>query len=388
MAEPAGAVPGGGVDARLDAVLRDHMGFSNFSLTMARAWLSRTGGMGGDGADELPVLRAWLLQLLNGKPRPPGVSNWQRLCPEVLPGLRSRPVWESADSPLLSWISELEAQWEAVRDEAFALRGAGVAAEFQPYRAPAWAGTAPSSGGSPLGALPVAPGESPGRASSAAVAADATAGTAPADAASPGAPVGTSGAHTEAHEGGSWSVCYLDLHGAVDTSAALERCPATARLLAAVPRAYGHAMFSALAPGTDVSPHTGPTSKKLRVHLPLFVPARAAGGDPPCCLRVADRVEPQEEGRALVFDDSFEHEAWNRHETQPRLVLILDIWHPDLTEAEVKFLKFAQKSQTRRAKAVSVTMGGAVGGADDFLSVLSSARADAVAAASVFPEAD
>lgn len=42
----------------------------------------------------------------------------------------------------------------------------------------------------------------------------------------------------------------------------------------------------------------------------------------------------------MVFDDSFQHEAWNDNAEQPRLVLIFDIWHPDLTPSEVKFLQF------------------------------------------------
>ncbi len=210
--------------------------------------------------------------------------------------------------------------------------------------------------------------------------------TPPAGGAAPDIGGGPSGGHTEAHAGGAWSVCYLDLHGAVDTSGAAARCPVTAGLLARVPRAYGHAMFSALAPGTDVTPHTGPTSKKLRLHLPLSVPPPGPDGEPSCCLRVADRVVPQEEGRALLFDDSFEHEAWNRHPTRPRLVLIVDVWHPDPTDAEVKFLKFAQKAQTRRAKAVSATTGGRVTGAEDFLSVLAAAKEGDVNAADVFAD--
>ena len=39
-----------------------------------------------------------------------------------------------------------------------------------------------------------------------------------------------------------------------------------------IPGAYGHAFFSALAPGTHVTPHHGPTNKKLRLHLPLVIP--------------------------------------------------------------------------------------------------------------------
>ena len=56
-----------------------------------------------------------------------------------------------------------------------------------------------------------------------------------------------------------------------------------------------------------------------------------------------------EEGKVLVFDDSFEHEAWNDSEA-PRVVLIFDIWHPDLSKGEVKLLDFLTKNQMRAEK--------------------------------------
>lgn len=36
--------------------------------------------------------------------------------------------------------------------------------------------------------------------------------------------------------------------------------------------------------------------------------------------------------QVVVFDDSFEHEAWNRHDSMSRLVLVFDLWHPDLSD--------------------------------------------------------
>ena len=67
----------------------------------------------------------------------------------------------------------------------------------------------------------------------------------------------------------------------------------------------------------------------LRVHLGLVVPG------PPgrVLLRAGDRVTIYEEGRCLVFDDTFEHEAWNDSDV-PRAVLILDIWSPHVSAAE------------------------------------------------------
>lgn len=44
-------------------------------------------------------------------------------------------------------------------------------------------------------------------------------------------------------------------------------------------------------------------------------------------------VRKWREGKVMVFDDSFEHEVWHNG-TALRLVLIVDVWHPDLSPAE------------------------------------------------------
>ena len=81
--------------------------------------------------------------------------------------------------------------------------------------------------------------------------------------------------------------------------------------------------------------HHGSTNKKLRCHLPLRVPKVKQGDPAPCWLRVGDKTVPVQEGVAIVFDDSFEHEAANDHTQEPRVVLVVDFWHPDFTDEEV-----------------------------------------------------
>lgn len=109
------------------------------------------------------------------------------------------------------------------------------------------------------------------------------------------------------------------------------RCPQTTAVLDELPlvRIRDHApetLFSVLAPGTHILPHTGVTNTRLVTHLPLIVPAD-------CAIRVGGEEHAWREGRCVTFDDTYEHEAWNRSE-QTRVVLILDSWHPDLSEAE------------------------------------------------------
>ena len=39
-----------------------------------------------------------------------------------------------------------------------------------------------------------------------------------------------------------------------------------------------------------------------------------------------------------MFDDYFDHEAWN-HTDEDRIVLIVDLWHPGLSDTEVRLLE-------------------------------------------------
>lgn len=110
-----------------------------------------------------------------------------------------------------------------------------------------------------------------------------------------------------------------------------ERCPATMAVLAQMPQPHvpnrsPAAMFSVLKPRTRIPPHTGVANTRLVVHLPLLVP-------PGCGFRVGNETREWKVGEAWVFDDTIEHEAWNEGD-ETRVVLIFDIWHPDLTEAE------------------------------------------------------
>ncbi|MFC0252075.1 aspartyl/asparaginyl beta-hydroxylase domain-containing protein [Massilia consociata] len=127
-----------------------------------------------------------------------------------------------------------------------------------------------------------------------------------------------------------WSAFRLIDNGeAVAGNAA--RCPRTMALLESAPQPVQpgrtpSAMFSVLKPNTRIPPHTGVSNVRLVAHLPLIVP-------PGCGLRVGNDRVAWEEGKALVFDDTIEHEAWNDSD-KLRVVLIFDIWHPQLSEAE------------------------------------------------------
>jgi aspartate beta-hydroxylase len=131
-----------------------------------------------------------------------------------------------------------------------------------------------------------------------------------------------------------WSACFLWEYGERnDPVCAL--CPETAAALATLPRNHipgkaPSAFFSILKAGAHIPPHTGVTNTRAIVHLPLVVPEG-------CTFRVGGETRPWTVGEAFAFDDTIEHEAWNRSK-EPRIVLIFDVWNPYLTDAEQDLL--------------------------------------------------
>ena len=132
------------------------------------------------------------------------------------------------------------------------------------------------------------------------------------------------------------------------------RCPVTSAALDAAPliRVAEHSpevFYSVLKPGAHIPPHTGVVNVRLVTHLPLIVP-------PDCGIRVGSETRGWEEGKCVVFDDTFEHEAWNKS-GQTRVVLIFDTWNPYLSAAERDGMRAAIEALGRfnRAHGGSVT---------------------------------
>jgi hypothetical protein len=187
------------------------------------------------------------------------------------PGMPQRLFYERDEFP---WVAELEAATAAIRDEMLAL-----AEEFDPYVT-----------------------GDPGR---------------PRPAANP------------LLDDPNWGAFYLWRSGELTEGAA--RCPGTLDALASlpIPRIAGRspmALFSRLKPGTHIRPHHGLLNTRLICHLPLVVP-------PSCGIRVGDETREWREGELLIFDDSVEHEAWNRGEGV-RTVLLFEVWRPEVTDEE------------------------------------------------------
>ena len=127
-----------------------------------------------------------------------------------------------------------------------------------------------------------------------------------------------------------WSAYFL-WNQSVPQPAHIARCPQTVVALKGAPQCEvtaraPTAFYSILDSHTRIPPHTGITNTRLTVHLPLIVP-------PGCGFRVGSETREWQPGKAWVFDDTIEHEAWNESDA-PRAILLFDIWNPFLMAAE------------------------------------------------------
>jgi ornithine lipid ester-linked acyl 2-hydroxylase len=118
-----------------------------------------------------------------------------------------------------------------------------------------------------------------------------------------------------------WKTFFLYGYG-FEAKLGVEMCPRTAALMRQIP-GMTTAMISILSPRKHILDHRGPYKGVLRYHLGLVVPADAES----CRIRVGDDFRHWEEGKSLVFDDTFNHEVWNDTD-ETRVVLFVDVLRP------------------------------------------------------------
>lgn len=193
------------------------------------------------------------------------------------PGLPQRAFYERGE---FDWIGEFEALAPLLRDELLAMLAGGAAAEpFAPYVA------RPDSRPAPANPLLEDP---------------------------------------------AWGAAWLIKDGERIATTA-DAVPVTMAALAKAPqpviaRRSPMALYSRLKPGTHIQPHHGLLNTRLICHLPLIAPDG-------CALRVGHETRAWQFGEMLVFDDSFEHEAWNKGGSD-RIVLLFEIWRPEIPATE------------------------------------------------------
>lgn len=147
-----------------------------------------------------------------------------------------------------------------------------------------------------------------------------------------------------------WSALFFCENGEMFEDA-IARCPRTWEVMQQVPLPWidgsgPTVMFSLLRPGTRIPAHNGTHNTRLICHLPLIVP-------PGCGFRVGNETRQWDVGKLIIFDDTIEHEAWN-DSAEDRVVLIFEVWRPELTEQErreVTALFAASQSQSEAPSA-------------------------------------
>ena len=133
-------------------------------------------------------------------------------------------------------------------------------------------------------------------------------------------------ASISANDGVDWRMFVLRAYGR-DQEQNMARCPRTAALLREMPEVTS-ATFSILGAGKHVPAHRGPYRGILRYQLGLVVPLTPEG-EPAAELRVENETYTWREGEGVLWDDTYEHEVWNRGEG-PRVVLLLDVLRPQM----------------------------------------------------------
>jgi aspartate beta-hydroxylase len=151
----------------------------------------------------------------------------------------------------------------------------------------------------------------------------------------------------------AWGAVHLWRHGVPDPEACA-LCPRTAEIVASMPLSdipgrTPTVFFSILRPGTHLPPHTGVSNTRAVVHLPLIVPSK-------CGLRVGGETREWKVGEAFAFDDTIEHEAWNKSD-ELRAILILDVWNPHISSEERALLRtfFEVADRTASSAATQVS---------------------------------
>jgi aspartyl/asparaginyl beta-hydroxylase (cupin superfamily) len=118
-----------------------------------------------------------------------------------------------------------------------------------------------------------------------------------------------------------WKTFLLTAYG-VRSEPNIALCPQTWRIVQEIP-GLKTAMFSVFEPGKRLPPHRGPYNGVLRLHLGLLVPEHSDN----LGIRIGAERRSWSEGKVLIFDDAYEHDAWNET-AKPRVVLFVDFEKP------------------------------------------------------------
>lgn len=112
----------------------------------------------------------------------------------------------------------------------------------------------------------------------------------------------------------------------------LEDFPQTIKALKTLNIPVCEAFFARQGPQSTIQPHSDKNNFIITCHLPLDVP------EGECYIRVGNQDHYWKNGEVCVFDTSIIHSTENKS-VKPRYILLLRLWHPQLTSTEIEALR-------------------------------------------------
>jgi aspartyl/asparaginyl beta-hydroxylase (cupin superfamily) len=137
--------------------------------------------------------------------------------------------------------------------------------------------------------------------------------------------------------GVGWKTLVLMDRGRWDATNVQNLFPVTAQAVRDAQAPAVEVFFASMQPASKIMPHSDFTNFVLTCHLALDIPQ---SGNNICRIRVGDETRQWENGKVLLFDTSLLHDAVNDSVDETRYILMLRVWHPDLTEMERQALQF------------------------------------------------
>jgi len=139
-------------------------------------------------------------------------------------------------------------------------------------------------------------------------------------------------------------------------------CPTTTQIMESVPLAGRIAGFNRQQPQSGIPKHTDGNNMWLTCQMGITVPSEEDhdGENPRTYIQVGPEVRPWTEGQCLLYDTTYEHETFNGHHEQERVVLHIDFFNiKAMTKLEIDIMQYIYNLREEFMKAEGVAKVGA-----------------------------
>mmetsp|Transcript_31652 Transcript_31652/g.63141 ORF Transcript_31652/g.63141 Transcript_31652/m.63141 type:complete len:429 (+) Transcript_31652:76-1362(+) len=141
-------------------------------------------------------------------------------------------------------------------------------------------------------------------------------------------------------------------------------CPVTTRILETVPLAGRIAGFNRQQPQSGIPLHSDGNNMWLTCQMGINVPREIINENgesvPAAHIRVGPETRHWKAGECLLYDTTYEHETFNAHPTEERVVLHVDFFNIlKMTKLEIEVLQYIYEMREQFMKAEGVAKVGA-----------------------------